>query len=131
RDREAVRQTLRELARKELVRPVRQSSVAGQDEYSFWHALVRDVCYGQIPRSERSRKHHVAAKWIETISGDRVIDHAEVLAHHYREALRLTEATGSGPTTEELSDSARRFLMMAGDRAAALDVGQALHHYRE
>src|SRR6185436_20559024 len=43
---------LHELARKELVRPARTSSMEGESEYSFWHLLVRDVAYGQIPRAE-------------------------------------------------------------------------------
>ena len=29
----------------------------GEDEFSFWHALVRDVAYQQIPRSPRAEKH--------------------------------------------------------------------------
>src|SRR5207253_2484873 len=42
-----------ELARKELVRRSRMSTVDGQVEYAFWHALIRDVAYGQIPRAAR------------------------------------------------------------------------------
>ena len=43
-----VRVGLHELSRKELVRPARISSVRDEAEYAFWHALVRDVAYGQI-----------------------------------------------------------------------------------
>src|SRR5207247_688637 len=78
----AVRESLHELARKELVRPVRRSSVEGQAEYSFWHLLVRDVAYGQIPRSARAARHVSAARWLEDMAGDRASDHAELLAHH-------------------------------------------------
>ena len=56
---------LHELARKELVRPSRSSSMVGEAEYGFWHALVRDVCYGQIPRAARADRHRAAAAWIE------------------------------------------------------------------
>ena len=28
-----------------------------QAEYAFYHALVRDVCYGQIPRAQRAERH--------------------------------------------------------------------------
>ena len=42
-DEQTVRAGLHELVRKELVRAVRESSVKDQDEYAFWHALVRDV----------------------------------------------------------------------------------------
>ena len=43
-----VKEGMRELVRKELVRPARMSSVEGQDELAFWHVLVRDVAYQQI-----------------------------------------------------------------------------------
>src|SRR5919201_3016969 len=82
-DEAEARHGLQELARKELVRPARVSSVEGDAEYSFWHLLVRDVGYSQIPRAERARKHVAVAEWIERMSGDRVSDHAEVLAFHY------------------------------------------------
>src|SRR5439155_15210532 len=46
-DEGAVREALDALSRKELVRPEPVSSIDGQAEFAFWHALVRDVCYGQ------------------------------------------------------------------------------------
>ena len=95
RDDGAVRSGLHELSRKELVRPARMSSVKDQAEYSFWHALVRDVAYSQIPRAERARKHVAAAEWIERMAGERVKDQAELLAHHYEQALELTRAAGT------------------------------------
>src|SRR3954452_23358877 len=65
RDERAVREGLHDLARKELVRPARRSSVEGQAEHSFWHLLIRDVAYSQIPRAQRAQKHVAAARWIE------------------------------------------------------------------
>jgi len=50
RDPKEVQEALHELSRKELVRPARRSSMEGESEYSFFHALVRDVSYAQIPR---------------------------------------------------------------------------------
>jgi class 3 adenylate cyclase/tetratricopeptide (TPR) repeat protein len=124
----SIREGLHELARKELVRPARTSSVRDQAECSFWHALVRDVSYGQIPRAERATKHRLAAEWIESIAGDRVEDHAELLAAHYEQALELTRATG-GTSLEELIDRTTRFLTLAGDRAARLDLGKSHEFY--
>ena len=98
---------LHELARKELVRPARTSSMAGESEYSFWHLLVRDVSYGQIPRAERARRHRAAAAWIERQAGGRVEDLAEVLAHHYLQALELAEAAGETQQAQELAAPAR------------------------
>jgi hypothetical protein len=113
-DEAAVRDGLHELARKELLRPARRSSMEGQAEYSFWHVLIREVAYGQIPRAERARRHEAAARWIEEISKDRVADHADFLAHHLTQALDLARATGATDGARRLEDPARRFLIMAG-----------------
>jgi class 3 adenylate cyclase/tetratricopeptide (TPR) repeat protein len=116
---------LHELARKELVRPARTSSMEGESEYSFWHLLVRDVAYAQIPRADRSRRHRAAAAWIERKAGERVEDLAEVLAFHYVQALELAEAAGRPSEAHALAEPARRFLALAGERALGLDTAQA------
>jgi class 3 adenylate cyclase/tetratricopeptide (TPR) repeat protein len=118
-----VEQALHELLRKELVRPSRTSTMEGESEYAFWHALVRDVAYGQTARGDRARRHRSAATWLEGKAGERVEDHAEVLAHHYLQALELTEAAGA--SSDDLGPSARRYLALAGERAVGLDTARA------
>jgi class 3 adenylate cyclase len=125
RDRADIEVALHELARKELVRPARVSSMEGESEYSFWHLLVRDVAYSQIPRAERARRHRAAAAWIERKAGERVEDLAELLAHHYLQALELAQAAGDTKQADELITPARRFLALAGERALGLDTAQA------
>ena len=128
RSRQDVQQALHELSRRELVQPVRRSSMAGEAEYAFWHLLVRDVCYAQIPRAARSDKHQAAASWIAEQAGNRAEDLAAVIAHHYVQALDLTRASGGNPDSQ-LEQEALRFLVLAGDRAVGLDVGEAEAHY--
>jgi class 3 adenylate cyclase/tetratricopeptide (TPR) repeat protein len=108
---------LHPLERKEFVRRERRSSVGGEDEYAFRHVLVRDVAYGQIPRGARAERHERAAAWIEGLGGPE--DHAEMLAHHYLEALELRRATGAD-APPELAARARSAARDAGDRALAL-----------
>jgi class 3 adenylate cyclase/tetratricopeptide (TPR) repeat protein len=126
-----VRQGLHELSRKELVRPARTSSVKDQAEYSFWHLLVRDVAYSQIPRAARAAKHRAAAEWIEAMAGDRVADQADLLAHHYGQALELARAAGDQGEVRELEPVTARFLVIAGDRALNLDVSKAESLYQQ
>jgi class 3 adenylate cyclase/tetratricopeptide (TPR) repeat protein len=126
-DPESVRQGLHELGAKELVRPSRTTSIEGQQEYGFWHALIRDVSYGQIPRAARAQKHQAMAAWIEN-SAERLDDHAEVLAHHYSTALELASASGASDVGE-LERNTRRFLIAAADRALKLDAAKALALY--
>jgi class 3 adenylate cyclase/tetratricopeptide (TPR) repeat protein len=111
---------LHALERKELVRRDRRASVAGEQEYAVRHVLVRDVAYGQIPRSRRADLHARAAEWIESLGADRAEDRAEMLAHHYVAALELTRAAGGD--TSRLESSTRRALREAGDRAYALSA---------
>jgi tetratricopeptide (TPR) repeat protein len=128
RDERDVREALHELTRKELVRPLRESSMAGETEYTFWHMLVRDVAYQQIPRGDRGQKHRAAAGWIEGRAGDRVEDLAEVLAHHYLQAIELVRSAGADPG--DLLDRALRNVILAADRAGGLDVQRAAEMWR-
>jgi tetratricopeptide (TPR) repeat protein len=125
RDPAEVEQALHELGRKELVRSARTSSMEGEREYAFWHVLVRDVCYGQIPRAARAARHEAAAAWLEDKAGERVEDLADVLAYHYESALELRRAAGSDERAEHLQAQAVRYLAMAGARTLALDVDRA------
>ena len=119
---------LGELVRREFIRPMRVSSVRGEEEFSIWHALVRDVAYQQIPRAPRAQKHVAAADWIEESAQERVPDHAEILVHHYEQALELSRAAGDD--RPELRETLARFLLVAGDRAMRLDVAAAEAAYR-
>jgi class 3 adenylate cyclase/tetratricopeptide (TPR) repeat protein len=121
RERDAVEKLLHSLERREFVRRERSSSVAGELEYVFRHVLVRDVAYGQIPRRERAQLHRRAAEWIAALG--RPEDHSEMLAHHYGEALELSELAGLDPS--EFSAPAASAFADAGDRAFALNAYEA------
>ena len=125
RDESAVREALHELSRRDLVRSSRASSMEGEAEYAFTHLVIRDVAYGQIPRAAKVAKHRAAAAWIDEKAGDRAEDLAEVLAYHVTEALDLARSAGLSLETAELQDAARRYLVMAGERASRLDIGRA------
>ena len=131
RDPNEVRQVLHELVRKELIRPALHSSMEGEAEYGFWHLLIRDVIYGQIPRAQRAARHisaaHIsAAQWLEAKAGKRIEDLAEVLAYHTGEALSLAQASGETALAAELAPAAGRYALLAGERALGLDTGKAL-----
>ncbi len=117
RDPDAATASLHALERKGFVRRQRRSSLEGESEFAFAHALVRDVSYGQIPRAERARRHRAAAEWIDGLG--RPEDHAEMLAYHWSSALELVRA--SGGDDGELAERARLALRDAGDRASALN----------
>jgi class 3 adenylate cyclase/tetratricopeptide (TPR) repeat protein len=120
-----VREHLHELTKKELVKPLATSTIRDQAEYSFWHALVRDVSYAQIPRVERAARHRGAAAWLESMAGERLEDVAEILAHHATSALDLSRAAGLTEGLGDLEGDASRFLQLAAARSMTLDVAKA------
>jgi class 3 adenylate cyclase/tetratricopeptide (TPR) repeat protein len=129
RDLTEVTDALRELSRKELVRPARRSSIEGEAEHAFWHILTRDVAYAQLPRASRASRHVAAASWIESKAPERVEDLADVLAYHYATALELARAAGQTEQATELEAPALRFLTLAGNRALGLDTAAALGNF--
>jgi class 3 adenylate cyclase/tetratricopeptide (TPR) repeat protein len=123
-------QHLANLERKELLRRVAGSRVAGEVEISFRHVSVCDVAYAQLPRAARAERHQRAAAWLEQLAPDRVTDRAELLAHHYTQALNSARAAGS--PTAELVNRARLALRAAGDHAIALGTeALAARYYTE
>ncbi len=119
---------LHELERREFVRASRTSAVEGNRELAFWHALVRDVAYGQIPRPQRAQKHLVAAGWIEESAGGRVENVADLLAHHLGEAVALYDAVGEGGRADALRPRVKRAHVLAAERALGLDPPRAVAH---
>ena len=91
---DARRTVLHALERKEFVRRDRRSAIAGETQYAFLHALVRDVAYGQIPRADRAGEAPPRGGVARVPRAGPGEDHAEMLAHHYREALNWAHAAG-------------------------------------
>ena len=120
---------LEDVLRRELVRPNRTSSLEGQTEYTFWHALIRDVAYAQIPRAGRELKHLAVARWLKRSVADRISDFAEELAYHYTEALDLARATGVATAPDVRAEAASAFLL-AGERVAPFDAVRADTYFR-
>jgi class 3 adenylate cyclase len=109
---------LRSLGRKEFLRRERQSAVAGATQHSFVHSLVRDAVYAQLPRPDRIDRHVRVAQWIESLPEDRREDRAELLAHHYVEAIELSRSAGLD--SAELVPAAASALRESGLRALAV-----------
>ncbi|MGD0998383.1 MAG: adenylate/guanylate cyclase domain-containing protein, partial [Thermoleophilia bacterium] len=129
RERDAVDAMLRKLVGKRLVRRVRETSMAGESEFAFAHALARDVAYGQLPRAVKARKHAAVVTWIENAASARLDDLADVIAHHCATGLELARASGQEELADSLVEPAARYLTLAGDRAMQLDVPSAERLY--
>jgi len=109
---------LERLQDRELVEERAVSSLAGEREFAFKHALIREVAYTTLPKAARSDKHLRFARWLETTAAQTADKFLEVLAYHYEQAWRYRFETG-----DKAVDLARRAidaLRAAGARALAL-----------
>jgi class 3 adenylate cyclase/tetratricopeptide (TPR) repeat protein len=72
------------------------STFSGSREFSFRHALMRDVAYEGVLRSVRRAHHGVAAQWLEEAAerSQRPDEHAASVAYHHEEAGHATVAAG-------------------------------------
>jgi tetratricopeptide (TPR) repeat protein len=79
---------LNELFASEIIARQPDSRVAGQDEWHFRQALVRDVAYATILDEDRQALHLAAGAWLE-LAGD--MD-AGLMAHHAEQGGALQHA---------------------------------------
>ncbi len=117
---DAIDAPLTELERRGLVALRPTSTLSGQTEYTFKHALIRDVAYGGLSLARRARAHAAVARWLETVSPDRPDELAELVAYHLEQALGEGADLAWGPGSAELAEvrrDARRAFLLAG-RAA-------------
>ncbi len=116
-----VDELLRGLESRDLVLARLGSSMAGQPEFIFKHALVRDVAYESIPKRDRAMAHLQVARWIEETAGERRLEVVELLAHHYTAAQRAASWGHVEPDRrEEIRSRAVELLFDAAEEAGRL-----------
>ena len=99
------------LTEREVIFRRSKSTVAGSREFSFRHALMRDVAYESVLRSVRRAQHALAAQWLEEAVdlSRRPDEHAAAVAHHHEEAGH--------------NSAAARWYLRAGQHAARSFAG--------
>ena len=110
RDAEAVSDALDSLEARDLVRHEPVSWIEGERQFTFKHALIREVAYATLPRARRRDLHAVVAEYLEQTTGGAGAT-ASALARHWREAgknelalnylLLAAEQAGRGWAKEE------------------------------
>jgi len=127
-----VAEALASLQDKELVVAGLSSRLAGEREYAFKHALIRDVAYGMLPKASRCRQHFAVGGFIEERSVDGGEATVGLVAEHYGRAAGLgAEAGIEADELRRMRGKALQFLEAAGDAAASLySNSEALGHYR-
>ncbi len=115
---EEVAAALQRLVERELVVERPTSALAGEREFAFAHALIREVAYGTIPKAVRSERHHRLARWLHRTAAAHGEEGLDVLAHHREQAWRY--AVDAGVPAGDLARAAVDALRSAAGRAAVL-----------
>ncbi len=102
-DSEDITALLEAVRDRELVFRRERSAFAGAEEYTFRHALLRDVTYETVLLNLRRVYHGQVAQWLETAAGERIGEYLGLIARHYELAGEEEKAT--------------EYLLRAGDRA--------------
>ena len=115
----AVQDVLARLEDRGLILARLGSTIEGQRAYAFIHILTRDVAYESLPRRERQQAHADVAEWIEQRAGERRREFADLLAHHYAQAYRLSrdDVRRGGPEESRYRTEAFRYALLASDQA--------------
>ncbi|AUX34788.1 MULTISPECIES: serine/threonine-protein kinase [Sorangium] len=127
---------LGELARRELVLRRHEARVAGEVEYGFRHALVREAAYGTLTERDRRVGHALAGDWLERAGGADAMalaEHFEIGGAPARAAdayLRAAEDALRGSDLATALERAERGIGCgaAGDTAGRLRGIQAEAH---
>jgi class 3 adenylate cyclase len=111
---DALEPRLHDLVRRELLALDVDPRSPGRGHYAFVQALIREVAYNTLSRSDRKVRHLAAARHFETLGTDEL---AGGLAGHYLAAQRLA---GDEAEARALAAQARIALRGAAERAAEL-----------
>jgi len=111
------------LVERDFIRRQDMSSMLGQEEFTFKHALTREVAYAGLTKASRLRLHAGFAGWLEAI-GEGRDEHAALLAHHYAEAVRPEDVDLAWPDDDGEVARLRGQAVVWLRRAAALAVGR-------
>jgi len=126
-----LRASLTALEERDLIVPSAGGQLAGEREYGFKHALIRDVAYSTLPKALRARKHAEAGDFIAERAGERSEGVVAMVADQLGRAASLGAAADlDAHELERIEARALEALEAAGDAAAALYSNrEALGHY--
>lgn len=112
---EEVEPGLRSLTERDMVHPQEPSTVAGEREWAFKHALIRDVAYERLPKAARAELHARCGEWISALPGGED-EFPEIVAHHLEQACLLARGMKRSGITPPLIPAVRA-LTRAAERA--------------
>jgi predicted ATPase/class 3 adenylate cyclase len=124
-----VEPSLAMLAHRDFVQPNPASTIAGEDEYGFKHILIRDVAYGQVPKTRRIVLHVRFGDWI-TMFPASADEFVEIVAWHLEQACKLSREVARSPIEPPLLAAADALANAAGRAERREGYREAARFYR-
>jgi class 3 adenylate cyclase len=141
--------TLNGLRGRRLITQRLASTLGGEVEFGFKHALIADVSAQTLPRKTRGVAHKRIADWIETKTRGRNLEYAELLAHHrhqaadflgdddlralarnhYLDATRIALGRFALSQADALGHQSLRLARDPLERACSLELLGDVHHF--
>ncbi len=118
--RRVIAERLAELEGREIVTRIGERRYAGEDEWTFRHALVRDAAYRTLTRRDHVLGHRLAAAWIEERGP---VDDPVVLAEHHEEGGEPLRAVTYWRAAAELALSGNDLSGVIARSARAIGCG--------
>ena len=117
-ERSGIGDRLRDLVRKDMIRP--DAIGSGVGGFRFRHVLIRNAAYESMPKRVRADLHERVADLMEARHRDRFAEYEEIVGHHLELATRyLAELGAGGERARDLARRAGLRLGAAGTRAFA------------
>jgi tetratricopeptide (TPR) repeat protein len=112
--------TLVDLLRTGLV--LEDAAAANGGSFRFKHLLVRDMAYSALSKKDRGDLHERFARHLESVTGDRADEYAEIIAHHADRAYLLSrEMRLPGEALRPRARMALRWNLFIAERARSRD----------
>ena len=110
-----------EAERRGLISRRARRGPSGSPTFVFRHGLIRDVAYSSLSKAERTRVHDHYSRWLETATGERAQEYAEIVAYHAERAFALAHELDAGSA----GDLGRRaFTLLSHSAAGASARGE-------
>jgi class 3 adenylate cyclase/tetratricopeptide (TPR) repeat protein len=113
-DEPAVRAAMEELVRREVLSVSADPLSPERDSYRFTQQMLRQVAYGTLSRRDRKARHLKVATHLRTAFPGEGEEVADVIAHHYLDALN---AIPEAPDVGQIRGQAVAALIRAAERA--------------
>jgi hypothetical protein len=123
----AIRPVVDALVVRDLIAPA-ASDREGLEAFEFRHILIRNAAYAGLPKALRADLHGRFASWLESVPGERTLEHEEIVGYHLEQAYRARQELGQSAIRDHRPWRAGCRTARVGGIASCASLGHARGH---